>query len=271
MPPAIDHLVVLVRDLDAAADRWMRLGFTLTPRGLHSAHMGTANHCVMFGKDYVELLGVLTPTPGNAPWRERLSQREGGGAMALTTADARATAERLLSLGMSAGPVLDFARPVNLGAGPGPGTGEAAFAIARASGFADAGLDVFFCQHKTPDMVWRADWQDHPNGAQALAGVAMTAPEPGALATKFSALFGAEAVRREGDDLVIASATLPIRVSPAAVAGLRGFSIAVANLDRTAEALENGAIAHAHRPRSIEVAADDANGVALSFVEHPGR
>ena len=269
MPPAIDHLVVLVRDLDAAADRWMRLGFTLTPRGLHSAHMGTANHCVMFGKDYVELLGVLTPTPGNTPWRERLAQHEGGGAMALATADARATAERLLALGMGAGPVLDFARPVKLGAGL--GTGEAAFAIARASGFADVGLDLFFCQHKTPDMVWRPDWQDHPNGALALAGVAITAPEPGALAAQFSAVFGAEAVRTEGDDLVIASATLPVRISPAAVPGLKGFSIAVTNLDHTAEALENGAIAHAHRPRSIEVAADDANGVSLSFVEHPSR
>src|SRR5215211_4643411 len=38
----LDHIVVLVRDLDGAAETWRRLGFTLAPRGTHSAHMGTA-------------------------------------------------------------------------------------------------------------------------------------------------------------------------------------------------------------------------------------
>jgi hypothetical protein len=28
---------------------------------VHSAHRGTANHTIMLGPDYVELLGVLTP------------------------------------------------------------------------------------------------------------------------------------------------------------------------------------------------------------------
>ena len=31
----LDHIVVVVRDLDAAAQRWRKLGFTLSPRGLH--------------------------------------------------------------------------------------------------------------------------------------------------------------------------------------------------------------------------------------------
>ncbi|MDU0961376.1 MAG: VOC family protein, partial [Bradyrhizobium sp.] len=33
----IDHAVVVVKDLDAAAETWKRLGFTLSPRGTHSA------------------------------------------------------------------------------------------------------------------------------------------------------------------------------------------------------------------------------------------
>ena len=55
----LDHIVVVVRDLDAAAQRWRKLGFTLSPRGLHSAHMGTANHTLMLGDDYLELMGVV--------------------------------------------------------------------------------------------------------------------------------------------------------------------------------------------------------------------
>ncbi|MCA3314921.1 MAG: VOC family protein, partial [Roseomonas sp.] len=58
----IDHCVVLVRDLDKAAETFARAGFTVAPRGVHSAHMGTGNNCVMLEKDYFEILGVLNPT-----------------------------------------------------------------------------------------------------------------------------------------------------------------------------------------------------------------
>src|SRR6476659_6941461 len=68
----LDHMVVLVRDLDGAAETWRRLGFTLAPRGTHSAHMGTGNYTIMFDPDYMELLGVLTP---NAPARSFLEKR----------------------------------------------------------------------------------------------------------------------------------------------------------------------------------------------------
>ena len=36
----IDHAVVMVKDLDKAAENYKRLGFTVSPRGTHSAHMG---------------------------------------------------------------------------------------------------------------------------------------------------------------------------------------------------------------------------------------
>lgn len=38
----IDHAVVMVQDLDKAAENYRQLGFTLSPRGTHSAHMGTS-------------------------------------------------------------------------------------------------------------------------------------------------------------------------------------------------------------------------------------
>ena len=68
----LDHVVVSVRDLDAAAKAWRALGFTVSPRGTHSPHMGSANYTIMFGEDYMELLGVLTPTEHNAAMREWL-------------------------------------------------------------------------------------------------------------------------------------------------------------------------------------------------------
>ena len=97
----IDHAVVVVKDLDAAADNWKRLGFTISPRGTHSAHMGTGNYTIMLGEDYMELLGVLVATEHNAPSRAFLD-RNGGGIerIAFTTPDAGAGAAEIRSHGL---------------------------------------------------------------------------------------------------------------------------------------------------------------------------
>ena len=71
----IDHAVVVVRDLDQAAANWQRLGFTVSPRGTHSAKMGTGNYTIMLDPDYIELLGVLVETEHNAPTRAMLAKR----------------------------------------------------------------------------------------------------------------------------------------------------------------------------------------------------
>ena len=66
----LDHVVILVRDLDDADARMARLGFRPTPRGYHSAHMGTANATVMLpDRTYFETLTVLQETPANADVR----------------------------------------------------------------------------------------------------------------------------------------------------------------------------------------------------------
>src|SRR4030088_1386088 len=73
----IDHAVVVVRDLDNASENWKRLGFTVSPRGAHSAKMGSGNYTIMLDPDYIELLGVLVETEHNAPTRAFLAKRRG--------------------------------------------------------------------------------------------------------------------------------------------------------------------------------------------------
>ena len=70
----IDHAVVVVKDLDNAAVTWKQLGFTVSPRGTHSAKMGTGNATIMLDPDYIELLGVLAETEHNAPTRAFLAK-----------------------------------------------------------------------------------------------------------------------------------------------------------------------------------------------------
>src|SRR5260370_14972916 len=89
----IDHAVVVVRDLDKAAETWRRLGFTVSPRGTHSAKMGSGNTTIMLDPDYMELLGVLVETEHNAPTRAFLAKRgEGIERIAFTAGDSAAGA-----------------------------------------------------------------------------------------------------------------------------------------------------------------------------------
>jgi len=107
----IDHAVILVRDLDLAKDTYTRLGFTLTPRGYHS--LGSQNHCVMFGQEYLELM-ALPPEPPAAfrYFAEFLAKGEGVGAIALATDDAASAYTELVQAGIAAEPPLALSRPV---------------------------------------------------------------------------------------------------------------------------------------------------------------
>jgi hypothetical protein len=58
----LDHVVITAADLADGADIYRRLGFTLSPKGVHSAAMGSANHTIMLRRDYFELLTVVAPT-----------------------------------------------------------------------------------------------------------------------------------------------------------------------------------------------------------------
>src|SRR5207244_7829431 len=96
----IDHAVVMVKDLDKSAENYKRLGFTVSPRGTHSAHMGSGNYTIMFDPDYMELLGVLTPTEHNAPARAFLEKSgEGIERIAFTAVDSARGAEGILARG----------------------------------------------------------------------------------------------------------------------------------------------------------------------------
>src|SRR5215475_8129667 len=110
----IDHAVVMVRELDRAAENWKRLGFTLSPRGTHSAHMGTGNYTIMLDPDYIELLGVLAATEHNAPARAFIEKREGIERVAFTAVDSAAGAEEIRASGLVPISPTDFERPVTM-------------------------------------------------------------------------------------------------------------------------------------------------------------
>ena len=172
----VDHAVVMAKDLDKAAEGWRRLGFTVSPRGTHSAHMGTGNYTIMLDPDYIELLGVLTPTEHNAPARALLETREGIERVAFTAVDGAAGAEEIRVRGYEPLGPNDFERPVTMPDGK--------LSAAKFRTFqwpvkeAPAGMRIFACQHKTRETVWIPELMRHANGAKRLKQVLLVAPDP---------------------------------------------------------------------------------------------
>ena len=198
----LDHLVVAVRDLDAAAEAWRALGFTLSPRGLHSAHIGSANYTMMFGEDYLELLGVVNPTPHNQALRDFVGKREGLDRAAFTTTDAAAGVAGLRARGVNADGPVDFGRPVPM---PDGSQAEARFSVFRwPVAERPGGLGIFACQHHTRGAVWVPSLQGHANGVTRIRRALVATADPaGAAASLAAAIDGS--VRQDGALHVVAT------------------------------------------------------------------
>lgn len=270
----IDHVVILVRDLDRAQQAFTRMGFTLTPRGFHT--LGSQNHCIMFGGDYVELLALPKPHPAMQYFTDFLAAGEGLGAIAFASRDAAAAYGELRRSGIAAEAPLDFSRPVHLGAE----TRDAKFRIVQLPADSTPGCRTFICQHFTPEVVWRPEYQSHAVGAVALAGVAVVVDDPAQAARGYAGMLAARpAPIEEGLRVETGSAPIALATSAALGARLRGVDlparrppfvaalfIRVADRAIAAAALRAGGFAPAKlADGSFAIGAEQAFGVAIVF------
>lgn len=267
----IDHLVIAVRDLDAARASYQRMGFTLTPRGQHS--LGSQNHCIMFGRDYLELMAVPRPHPALQYFSDFLARGEGLAAIALATDDALGLSAELAADGIAASAALDFSRPVER-------LGEARFRIVRLPLEDTPGCSAFACQHFTRDLVWRAEYQRHAVGATGIAALAVVTEDPAAAAATYGRLLDAKPQKID-EGLLVQTGSAPIALASRWKLGHRlhgvglplrprplvaALFVRVADRERVASALRrNGVAPVALRDGSFAVSAEEAHGVALVF------
>jgi hypothetical protein len=227
--PAIDHVVLVVRELEAAAKTFTGLGFTLTPRAQHP--WGTANRLAQFrGGNFLEILEVERPelilehSFGADPPRfsfgafnrDFLGARgEGLSMLVLQGRDSTADLERFAAAGLSRYAPLDFEREATL---PDGAKVKVAFSLAFAYDPALPRTGFFTCHNRFPANFWKPTFQVHRNGSESIAEVVLVAPEPERQAS-FLAGFVGDPPERRGDGLVFACG--PQRVSvltPAAYA-----------------------------------------------------
>ncbi|MGE4013295.1 MAG: VOC family protein, partial [Alphaproteobacteria bacterium] len=185
----IDHTIVGVRDLELARASYGRLGFTITPRGKHIG-WGTANYCIMFQNDYVELLGIVDATQFTNDLDKFLAQREGLLGLAFGAPDNEIVKRAFDALGIASDGPKDLKRLLELP----EGTAQPAFKLLFPSKEATPGLSAFVVQHLTPQLLRQNKWLHHANGAVGIASVSVAADEPMRYAAAYKEIFGSGAV-----------------------------------------------------------------------------
>jgi hypothetical protein len=248
--PVLDHLVLDVHaDMDAAAALYRQLGFTLTERGHHT--LGSINHLAMFGTDYLELLGW--PETGTSR-TELLSFPRGLNGLVFKTDDADATFAHLQAAGLAADPPRAFSRPVAIGGE----TRDAKFRTVHVAADKARLGRIYFCEHLTPELVWRPEWQLHPNGATSIDAVVVASADPDAMAALFRVMFGDTARRLEDGRLVLSVGRPRLEILPAATLGPDGA--------KPAGRADFMATLRLAGREGAAIAAADAGNIKLEFV-----
>ncbi|MBB4425360.1 catechol 2,3-dioxygenase-like lactoylglutathione lyase family enzyme [Bradyrhizobium sp. CIR48] len=275
----IDHAVVMVQDLDKAAENYRQLGFTVSPRGTHSAHMGTGNYTIMFDPDYMELLGVLVATEHNAPARAFLDKRgEGIERIAFTAVNSAEGAEEIRARGLTPIGPTDFERPVTLPNGAVSAAKFRTFMWPTAE--APGGVRIFACQHKTRETVWIPELMKHANAAKRIRQTLIATPAPAKDAAHLGRLIdreptaeadGAVTVPSGGDRadfIYLTLDQLAKRYPGVPLAGLSecgGAALVLASGDLAATEKALGSVAVRSGP-ALCVPPAKANGTLLAFI-----
>jgi hypothetical protein len=271
-----DHAIVGVRDLEEAATAYRRLGFTLTPRGRHIG-WGTANYCIMFPADYVELLGIVDPAQFTNNLDRFLSMREGLMGFSFATQDAFVTAALLRGQGIAADGPKDLSRLLELP----EGAVMPRFSLVMLPPAATPGVSAFITQHLSPQLIRRPEWLRHANGANGLTTLTVVVEEPPALADAYERLFGVGACTFTDDTLAVRAGhslllfcraddlpTLHPEVEhPEAPAPfIAAMTITVADLAATSRYLDSAGIDYADDPAgALRIGPELACGAIIEF------
>jgi hypothetical protein len=279
---AIDHLLTYVHDLEGAASLFRRMGFTLSPVS-HIAAMGISNYLVLMRPavrgfaNFIELMGVQDQTKLPAPMRALLSGPQAIKSMVLGAYDIQTAHNAIAGEGFNASSPVHVKREWILG------RGESVFPEFDVVLPFPAPLTFNCCRYSNVDLYLRPEWLVHANTAIGIRSVLAVANEPGALARRFSGIFG-EPLLDDGDVARVASGGVELVVlspdaarkkfgldcAPAAEAGYLGYVIDVDSLDVLQSSLSAGDIAFHRDGGSVRVEPAIGLGNLMIFREASG-
>ena len=283
MARGLDHIVHAVRDLDAAADLYRRLGFTVGARNRHP--WGTHNHIVQLPGFFIELLTLAEPervgTDGFSTMfaaynRDFIARGEGFSLLILESKDARADAATFSAAGVAASDDLRFEREAKR---PDGSSVKVGFSLAFAEDKAARDIHFASCQQHYPENFWNLAFQEHSNSVAGVVGVVVVANEPEQHQQFFEVFADAPAVARHGGFAIATPRGMIEVVSPAAFlqrfgvkppdmtrgARLAALRFAVTQPSRLQAVPELAGIAGLYVGNDAIIGSEDAMGAILVF------
>lgn len=286
MSRGLDHLVLATRNLDATAEVYRRLGFTVGRQNRHA--WGTLNHVIQMPGTFLELIGLepgfRAPPQSDPVWpfagfiEHYLSAREGFAMLVLEAADATAEQARLAGHGIAAPSTFRFERrgtradgsPVHL-----------AFTLAFGHVPVTPAAGYFLCQQHFPENFWAPALQMHANTVTGVEAVTFATTDVARAARTLEQFAGAVATPR-GDGVVeiqtargrievatraqaealYGTGTLPDGPETGYWAGVRFY---VADRDAARRCIAASGLTHRPVGPRLVVAAEAVHGVALGF------
>lgn len=284
MARGLDHIVHAVRDLDAAAALYQRLGFQVGARNAHP--WGTHNHIVQMPGFFIEVLTLAEPhklgddalsTHFGKFQQNFLAGGEGFSTLILESKDAPADAADLAQHGIGSSPVVSFERAGKDAKGQAVTVG---FELAFAREDVSPDLAFALCRQKAPQSFWNTAMQAHPNGVSAVGAAMFVAENPTDHHIFLSSFTGERSLVSSswGVSAPTPRGNVEI-VDPVAFRGHTGMACAVTgaamtlaalrlkvpDLGQTQQALKAGGVAHVLHMGRVVVGPTDAMGATLVF------
>lgn len=291
-PLGLDHVGVAVADLDAARSWFERLGFRLTARSHHVGarapgapieKWGSANHCAMFERGYLEVLG-MTDSSLFSSVKSMLALYPGLHIVAADTASADQTYQSLAAVDAPVEAVRPLERDAPFGLQD---------AQTRRARFRNIYVDrtrmpearFILIEHLTRDVLWQPHLLAHPNGALGLTDVYFVSGKVPDTVDRLASLFNALVDKREGQAVlqmpaggrlhVMTASAWKMLVPAAALPPLPapvGYGVRVGSIEKTRQYLLSmrvpfGVQDSPHQPISLWISPENAFGAAIHFFE----
>ena len=268
----------------AAAAFYRRLGFTVGARNVHP--WGTHNHIVQLPGFFIELLAVAEPqklagegfaTLFGAFNQAFLQRREGLSFLMLESRDAEADARDFAAAGIAASPALRFERE---GSAPDGSKLKVGFGLAFARDALAPAIGFATCRQHHPENFWNPSFQQHANGACAIAGAVIVAENPSDHHIFLSAFTGERELNATSSGITAPTRAASCRSwmgrhsavisacrrrTSRTVRGWRRFGSRCAMHAALIAALDAGAVPHILHMGHVVIAPQNAMGATLVF------
>lgn len=280
---SINHVGIVARDLVATTARYEALGFTLTPFSPHSGawksgepvkRLGSGNRCVMFGRNYLEILANEDPAAPSPRLEGYLAHHQGGHIICFNSENLSSVESRILSKGLGTSGVLPLQREI---ATP---EGERTAKFERVQFAPDESPEGYIqaARHLTPEYIYQPRYTTHANGCTELSSAIVVVDDLERFCERYAVYLGARPQRDGGEatfqfslcsrltlvDAVTAVKQLPGTLFPP-LPGIAAVGFRCPDVPRQVQRLREQRIAFAQSGGRLVVPAEEASGIAIVF------